>query len=483
MRLTSPSLLLPLVLLGCGQEEPEGDGAAGDGGSLDGGTGDAGLPQTDGVDIGEVTATLGETFQSFVTVSWTQGGSTTTWVELSYDDDLMVTPPTPTTDGPNSVLVLGLPYGVNVDWRLKYDQDGDLSTEDDVVTVGAGEITTGSLPEGLPTPSVLVSEPDLWEPTGNYLLGSINEDGGGWAGGHYWKFILDREGRVVWAHETPDQHWSIFLRVAQTGDHFLWDEATYWSDWDDGRASTVHRWYIDGTEIEEIPTPGLHHAFTELPDGTLAWGAAEDPYENLVSKAPGSDEVELIWACEDFHDAAGSRSSCQSNTLYYHEPTDTFLYSFYTTNTIVEIDHTTGESLWWAGDVPGGYSFDPAETQWSWPHGCTYPDAGTLLTSTENSHGWDADHTVAREYEVDHESRALRQVWSFGDGYDTYASTAGEAHRLENGNTLHNYGSHGSLKEVSPDGQVVWEVYWGGDRLLGRTVFLEDLYAFLPPSE
>lgn len=470
-------------LLACGDTDEPADSTlnVGDGGATaaDGG-GDT--PFDDGVRITDATAALHDNIESFVTISWTQEGTTTTWAELSYGDDLMVTPPRQTTDGPNEELVLGLPYSTPVSWKLKYDQDGDLQTTDDVVTIGAGDIITGTLPEGMPTPSVLVSDPDRWEATGNYLLGSINEDGGGWSGGHYWKFILDREGRVVWAHETPDEHWSIFLRVAQRGDHILWDEATYWSDWDDGAASSVHRWYLDGTEIEEIPTPGLHHAFTELPDGTIVWGAVDGSSENLAKRAPGSEEIERIWSCADFHAATGTRDSCQSNTLFYDPVDDTFLYSFYTTNTIVEIDHATGDSLWWAGDVPGGYRFDPAGTQWSWQHGCNYTEDRTLLTSTENSHGWDAEYTVAREYLVNHDEQVLEEIWSFGDGHDTYASTAGEAHRLPNGNTLHNYGSHGSLKEVTADGDVVWEVYWGGDRLLGRTVFLEDLYTYLPPD-
>lgn len=477
-----PLLLLPLALTACGPQDGPAD-PVGDGGAADGGAGDGGQPVDDGVRVFDATAALGESFQSFVTVSWSQEGTATTWIEATYDDQALQTSPRLTSPGPNQQLVLGLPYSEPVDWRLKYDVDGDLSTTDDQVTAGAGEIITGNLPEGLPTPALLQSDPDRWEPTGNFLLGSINQDGGGWTGGTYWKFIVDRRGRVVWAHKTPDQHWSIFLRVAQSGDHLLWDEATYWSDWDSGLGSTVHRWYLDGTEIEEIPTPGLHHAFTELPDGTLVWGAAQDAFEDLVKRAPGSDQVQTIWSCRDFHAETGSRDSCQSNTLYHHPETDTFLYSFYTTNTVVEIDHQTGQSLWWAGDVPGGYSFSPVESQWSWQHGANYLDSGNLLTSTEDTHFGQADHTVAREYQVDHDARTLVQVWSFGDGFDSYASTAGEAHRLPGGNTLHNYGSDGSLKEVTPDGDVVWELSWGGDRLLGRTVLLEDLYTFLPPTE
>jgi hypothetical protein len=43
---------------------------------------------------------------------------------------------------------------------------------------------------------------------------------------------------------------------------------------------------------------------------------------------------------------------------------------------------------------------------------------------------------------------------------------------------LHNYGSSGHLREVTPDGEIAWEVEWPGTRLLGRSVFIDDLYTF-----
>jgi hypothetical protein len=56
----------------------------------------------------------------------------------------------------------------------------------------------------------------------------------------------------------------------------------------------------------------------------------------------------------------------------------------------------------------------------------------------------------------------------------------GEAHRLPGGNTLHNYGSGARIREVTPDGQVVWDVLWTDSTFLGRTTALEDLHPFLP---
>ena len=64
-------------------------------------------------------------------------------------------------------------------------------------------------------------------------------------------------------------------------------------------------------------------------------------------------------------------------------------------------------------------------------------------------------------------------------------SYAGEAHRLGNGNTLHNFGSGKRLREITADGNVVWEMSWDGSRMLGRTEFIthEDMRNMLEPEK
>ena len=294
-------------------------------------------------------------------------------------------------------------------------------------------------------------------------------------------------GRYVWALETPDEHWSIFLRQSRDGTEILWDEATYWSSFSgDGEDGQVHRMKIDGTITASVATPGLHHAFVELGDGRLAWGdASADWYEDLVEYAP-SGEIVTVWSCEDFlstldlpegmsEEEQWKYNYCESNTLYWHEETDTFLYSFYTNSSVIELDQS-GNTLHYWGQNPS-WDFEPSSSQFSWQHGAHFLEDGHILLSTHTTAG--ELETVVREYVVNEETQALEEVWSFGEGEGIHADTAGEAHRLDNGNTLHNYGSSAHLREVNPGGEIVWEVDWSGNRLLGRSVFLEDLYNFL----
>ena len=91
------------------------------------------------------------------------------------------------------------------------------------------------------------------------------------------------------------------------------------------------------------------------------------------------------------------------------------------------------------------------------------------------------EECVVREYEMDYATQTLTEVWNYGVGAGVTSETMGEVHRLDNGNTLHNNGQGKRLLEVTPDGDIVWNVYWNGfTSELGSTRPIHDLYAFAP---
>jgi hypothetical protein len=472
--------MLILLVLGCSGTN---NGTVGNTDPTDGATVDTDTTDTDtDVTDTDTTGTPGgveltglewrlHAIESMVYVSWTQSATADLHVEYSFDSGVWMSTPTVTYEaGDHERIVVGIPYATQADWRL---------VAGDGTSVDGSQILTGILPPGLPTGAVLVSDPTRWLATGNYILTSINERQGGWTGGDYWTFIMDREARVVWAHKAPQNHWTLFAQVSVTGDHVLWDESTYWSDFDDGRDSVIHKTWLD-EEFEVVPTRGLHHEFIQLPDETLVWGSQDHGGdEALVKKAPGQPDETILWTCQGDWPGSGN---CESNGLFWQESTDSFLYSFYTNNSLVEVDHVTGASLWWAGDVAGGYAFVPRNSQFAWQHGVSYTSTGTLLLSSE----WDggdggATETWLMEYEVDRVAGSLTLVWS--DNSDVRAETNGQAWRLDNGNTLHLVGSASVIREVEPGGDDVWRVdFEGDDRLLGQGEYIEDLYALVKPD-
>lgn len=443
------------VVCGCPSETPSDDD-------------DSTLP-TD-VQVSDVQWQLHDQDAALVAVTWQQAVAATTWLEFTFEDAPWASsPPIETPAGPARALILGVPYDTELTFRVVNDfGEGSFSTPDH-------DAATGPLPDGFPLAEVLVSDPDAWETTGRFLLGSVNADEGGWIPGDYWAFVLDRQGRPVWSRLTPDRNFTLYLSVSADGDDILLDETTFWSEFDGGLGSMVYRLKIDHSVQHEYETPGLHHAFVDLPDESIVWGAAYG-FDEVLDKVYPDGTQERLWTCSEYLAEIDYEVWCQSNTLTWHEPTDTFLYSFYTMHTILELDHQTGEVIHSWGELPGSWAFEPSETAFYFQHGCSYTDAGTLMTSSHSSP--DDDTGIVREYELDEDAGILREVWSYSA--DVPLEKAGEAHRRPGGNTLHNYGSSGRLVEVTPAGEKVWDVTWNGERLIGRTVFIEDLYAFSP---
>ena len=422
--------------------------------------------------VSDISWRLHDEIETLVYVSWQQEVAATAHVEYGFDEGAWLTSPARDLQaGEAEALLLGIPYDHELTFRVVNDFGaGALATEDQ-------HATTGPQPAGIPHPTLTSSTPDLWEPAGSWLLGSINEAEGDWDPGDYWRFILDRQGRYVWAQLTPDQHWSIYVQVARNGQDILWDESTYWSDLEFGSEGQVHRTKIDGSVVMSYPTPQLQHAFVELPDESIVWGASFGIDDQL--KRVDDDGTEwTLWSCAEYLAEIGEDEYCLHNGLFYDDARDTFLFSLYSVDSILEIDRETAEVVHAWGHVPGAWGFDPEDSAFWTQHGPSYTNLGTLLVSTYRAE--DDEEGVVREYTLDEDQDVLQQIWSFGEGEGIVMESAGEAHRLRGGNTLHNMGSAARVREITPDGEVVWDVAWEWPRLLGRTLLVDDLYAFAP---
>ncbi len=436
--------------LGCG--EREGNGA-------------------EGVDRLEWSAH--ERAPSLAVARWRQAEPGEVWVEYSFDEgEWLRTPARERAAGEHEALVVGIPMGVEARWRVVTEE---ASVEADA------PIQTEPPPTRLPVGTVVTSAPDRWLPEGRYLLTSISQTQGGWStNGPFFTVIYDRQGRPVWSQRTDRGEWTLYPQVSYDRSHLIIDEFGYF-----GSEASAIRTYLD-EEIARIPMTGHHHAFVELPGGTLAWASwfhGSGAGEALVEKAPGQIDETIVWDCEkDWPKAAAVDAyGCASNCLYYDEGTDSYLYSFYSNESVVSIDRATGTTEWWAGGVPGGFSFAPASSQFYWQHGVSWTKDGTLLVSTYDGpdEGPSRTTNLAREYEVDAEAGTLTEVWSYDAG--VYVNTNGDTWRLANGNTLHTLGSASEIKEVDENGETVWHLDFEGTRLLGRSEWIEDLYTLVSP--
>jgi hypothetical protein len=419
------------------------------------------------LDLDDLTDGIGawvhDGFRSIVVLSWEQHEDARVHAEYSFDDGVwLVSPQQDREEGPQEELLLGIPYETEVSFRLVFEADGEqVASEFDEIDTAPPPLASSA--------QVLASDPARWDPDTPYLLASIER----------WVVILDRQARIVWAYPLPAARVSLHARPSRDHTAFLMDHNSFWTLFDNGNLSEVYRVKVDGTVVDTYPTPGLHHPFTEIGDGSLVWGVYEGNNETLEKLTPTGSQVRIS-SCEDYATDPGLFDYCASNTIYWNEATDTFLFSLFSHMTIFEIDHDTGMPVRTFGYHTGSWDFDPPESAFWWQHGGHYTPTGTLLTSSYAA--TDSDELVVREYALDDETQTLREVWSFGAGQGVEGRYLGEAHRLPGGNTLHNYGTTPRVREVTAEGDVVWDVRWimlpGRD--LGRTTPLSDLYSFMP---
>ncbi len=465
MRGSFPILLTLLACGRCGDEPDSGDSGA----PLDSGdTGDSADTEATLASVSGVSSTLDEDFETLLTVSWQQEEPATAWVEARVGDEAwLATPALELEQGPATQLVLGLPYEQDVVVRVANQTgQGVLYSEEHYTS-------TGPLPDAFPPVVSLEGDAGRWDPDSPYLfLSFVGSD-------QLTAFaaVVDRQGRAVWARENTPLTVCMHPRISWDGTQLLIDESTFWSVFDGGAGSKILRMHIDGTVVETVETPGLHHPFTDLPDGSLAWGAHTEADEELVVRGPDGT-TEVLLGCRDFQESHGFEEAwCGSNTLWYDAATDRFLYSLYSSQAVLEVERSSGEVTRWFGHLDGAWGFSPEDSAFWWQHGAHLTAEGTLLLSSEISDG--GRETVVREYDLDSEDESLALVWSFGEGEGIYAHTMGEAHRLPGGNTLHNYGSATRIREVTPQGDVVWDADWDAYSL-GRSEPLGDLYALVP---
>ena len=425
---------------------------------------DTGAESNDTATPAAPAASLVETMPSLFSVRWQQPDPATARVEYWLDDAWQSTPAHTLAPGAAEITAAGLPFQTTAAWRLLVDDE----------VTAEGTITTGDPPEFTPVPIILSSIPEQHAPELRYLIASISSSG---YDEPVWTVIVDRKGRLLWSQRTPEDRVTLHPRLSHDGHSILIDHNSFWGDLDEGVNSTVVRVGLDGVVQETIATPGLHHPFVELSDGSLAWGAASGKHEDIVIRPPGG-EAEVLWRCADLYKDLGIEAECRSNTLWTDADEQRFLLSLFTTETVIEVDRGTGAATRWFGHLDGSWAFADESDAFYWQHGAQYTPDGTLLVSAKT--GPKVEETVIREYALDEEGEVLTQVWSFGLGDGIYGPQMGEPWQLSDGHILHNYGSLPRIREANAEGEVVWDIGWAGFHFLGRSTPLEELYSLLP---
>ncbi len=356
----------------------------------------------------------------------------------------------------HEVLLLGNVAATTYELEVVASRDGTEVARYD------GEITTGPLPAELQGVDLSVSVPLEDGTYGGYLYLAVVTETDVAA-------VLDRQGNPVWWHadDDPDVRDKRILSVMPScdGRSILYNR--YRIPGDDGRSYYI-RVSLDGEDVERIDATGHSHTFVELSDGTVA-GIFDDVRQvedemvygdQLVELLPGG-ETRIVWSTWDqFVYEPGSPTPgtgwTHSNSLEYDPDEDAYYLGVRNLHTIVKLDRASGESHWLLGGDDSDFEFvDGQASLFREQHEFELVDGGVLLFDNGPVQRYESR---ALELSLDVPGGSADQIWSYSADPPLYSPAGGDVWRLDNGNTIVTWGFAGQIDEVTPDGELAWQL-------------------------
>ncbi len=357
--------------------------------------------------------------------------------------------------GTFSATLLGLRPSTEYHFRAVAVIDDTTYYSDDTT------LTTGGQPTYLPGITIDSSDPE--REAGGLLVTSV-------LGIPSVAAIIDTSGHYVWwwASHDDESDWPITrARLSRDGRSMLFLRNVPLDTSDTTQGQHIVRVALDGTSVEEIPAPGVHNDFVELPDGTLTV-LAEDAREyegetvvgdRILEMRPDGTEVEIwsVWDDLTFDPEMSLYGHwTHANAIDYDEASDTYYVGARHVNAIFKVDRAEGELIWILGGPESDFVPADEETETTrLQHQFEILDDGILVFDNREE---TAGSSRAVQYDLDVDSYTLRQVWEYISEPAVYCYGMGDVTRVDSGNTLVTWSSAGMIDEVAPDGEVIWRL-------------------------
>jgi hypothetical protein len=353
-----------------------------------------------------------------------------------------------------------------------------------VVTAGASLaapdqlLSTGAAPTTLPDLEVTALDPD--RATGGFFVMSLLSAPSA-------AVIVDEDGEYVWWHQEATEDFPVpRVRLSHDRQRVLYL----------GRApheELIHEHYIfevslDGASVDALEVPDAHHDFLELPDGTIAV-ISHDRREVLGEEVLGDRIVEYpsggapidvwsVWDHLDFdptHPVEQGTAWSHSNALDYDPVDEAYAISVRNHDTIFEIDRGTGEVLRAVGGALNDYELEPGDGEWfDKEHQFQFVSDDELLVFANGMDVVTGSRVLG--YRLDDEAGTAENHWEYRAEFPLFCYTYGDVNRLESGNTLVTWSTAGQMEEVTPEGEIVWQLKAALGGGFGYTTRVESLY-------
>jgi len=311
-------------------------------------------------------------------------------------------------------------------------------------------------------------------------------------------FVLTGEGSVVWRSQDPGGALKINrARLSSDGGSVLYSANDRERQLDLGIVTRTD--LRTGEVLSQTRTVEQHHDFVEHADtkalSWLSWGYGEAhlgfspiPLATDVLRTAQEGSAEEtpdrifdfledypeppFWSCQHMgfdHFAPDHYEWSHSNSLAYLPDEDAYFILVRYWDALLKI-HGDGTLAWQLGGRFADLSMSEGDA-FHHPHLSEVWSGGMLLF--DNGDHSDPPVSGVVEYAWDEDTRTARKVWEYRDPGGRFISYLGDARRLPGGNTLISWGPLGRLTEVTPDGQVVWELETKGT--VGRVTWIDHL--------
>lgn len=433
-RYTLPLALCAALLAGCRKEE-------------------------DSNSISELAAAPLSESPTVVRVTWRTASPDAGYVTFSVEGEPERRTPVeaePTTE--HEALLVGLPAESSVSFEVSL---GDGSATE------AGSVSTGTLPEALPTFALEGAPDDRWRSIP--LLDASTDD--------VHVVVLDPQYRIVWSH-VDTRGSSVFRSRVRRDGTGVWYASTLIGG-EPAESSAIVSVSWDGTE-QVFPVPWLAHDFVELQDGTIAtlvYETRDEVQGNAIVLLKADGSTEVAWSTFDCFDPAihtgddPEHGWTHTNALDYDEARDTFIVGMRNLGTIVEVDRGSGT----CGDAFGGTGGTVALDGSAFYHQHQFEriPSGLLVFDNDGAPGNESRVLEYSYTQGDTEAVLLR---TFRADPPLYSFILGDVYRSADQQTTITWSVEGVIDRYDIDGQRTMRVTPEPKYVLGFTHTLADPY-------
>ena len=325
------------------------------------------------------------------------------------------------------------------------DEDGEASVEE--VAIQAGAL-------GIALPSIYLTAADGEAETAGYVLTSLLRRPNA-------AVILGPGGEHVWAAEEPVGE-MVMTEVHPTPD----GQAVLMGQMHSGDAelSEIVEVSLDGARRRRLPAPGLHHSFTVLEDGTIAYIAYDwrdgQAGDCIVELHPDGGRT-VVWSAWDHLDPGlaiannGGSGWTHANALQHDPDEDAWYLSIHNYNSILKIDRPSGAVRWGLGGALDTLGLsDLLDRQHHF-----HRSGDELLVFNNRSFSSvfveEVDPSEVISIRLDEAAGTASVLWRYTPSPAVYNLMLGDVQRLSPDRILATYSSSGVIEEFTSEGQSI----------------------------